>query len=199
MLFLSQILINKNLDEDKLTHDFLCILIILYKYSHSSIEILFYSKDINIILYQILLEDKRKSNKKKLFPNLKLSNNILNDFIKTAQNYKDIVLIISFNDDFLESLELINKNINFIITEYIKEKDKEKGKEKEKTESIKFDAFIKPKIKDNLSKIKNQIKILLEEEKKYNINLAVFSSRFLEIYYNFHKNNINELILFFKY
>jgi hypothetical protein len=142
------------------------------------------------------LEDKRKSNKKKLFPNLKLSNNILIDFIKTAQNYKDIVLIISFNDDFLESLELINKNINFIITEYIKEKEKEKGKEKEKekTESIKFDAFIKPKIKDNLTKIKNHIKILLEEEKKYNINLAVFSSRFLEIYFNFHKNNINELM-----
>ena len=38
----------------------------------------------------------------------------------------------------------------------------------------------------------------MEEEKKYNINLAVFSSRFLEIYYNFHKNNINELILFFQ-
>ena len=194
LLFLSQILINKNLDEDKLTHDCLCILIILYKYSHSSIEILFYSKDINIILYQILLEDKRKSNKKKLFPNLKLSNNILNDFIKTAQNYIDIVLIISFNDDFLESLELINKNINFIITEYKKERDKDKGK----AESIKFDAFIKPKIKDDLTKIKNQIKILIEAENKYNINLVEYPSKFLEIYYNLHENNINELTYFFQ-
>ena len=140
IIFLMMNFMDKKLDEERLNQDLLCILTLLYKYDQNLIEKIFFNESINNLLYKIILEDKRKLFEEKLFPDLKLTNNILIDFIKFANNYKDILLIISFNDDCLESLELINKNFDFIFTKL--------REEKEKIEKIKFDEFIEPKEKD---------------------------------------------------
>ena len=188
--FLMMNFMDKKLDEERLNHDLLCILTLLYKYDQNLIGKIFFNKNLNNFLYKIILEDKRKPNEEELFPKLKLLNNILTDFIKFANNYKDILQIISYNDDCLESLELINNNFEFIISK-IKE-------ENEKIEKIKFDGFIEPKKKDNLIKIKNQIRTLLNFEKKFSINLVEISPKLLANYFILNENNINELVCLFQ-
>ena len=190
LFYLSHIVKNK-LNENKMNHDLLYILLLLYKFDQYSIKKLFFDKFVNNCLYKILLADKKKADKEKLFPDLKLSCTIINDFIEIANDYNDILLIISFNDDFLESLEIININFEFI-TEKIK-------MEKEKIEKIKFDDFVIPKIKDDLKAIKKQIENLVTIEKQFNkIYLVEISSKFFEKYYTFHEKNIDQLICLFQ-
>ena len=177
-------LFKKN-DVYKIYHDIFCFLLLLNKYSKDSFEIIFFSKKMNIFIYNILLEDKRKPDKEKLFSDLKLSKNVILESIKALNNYKDIQTMISYNDNFLESLEIINKNFLFII-EILK-------KESEDVKKIIFDDFVKPNINDDLIAIKNQLEALLNLEKHFQIFLIEISSELLEKYFIFHKNNINEL------
>ena len=181
-------LIDKN--EDKINHDLLCILILFYKSNPNYIEKIFFDEYLNNRLYKILLEDKKKPDKEKLFLNLKLSKNILYDFLLFAKSYNDIILIMSYNNDFLESLILINKNFEFT-TKKLKE-------QKEKVGRIKFDDFIEPKKNDDLKKIKEQIEILIISEKKSSIYLTELSSKFFEKYFILFEEDVDKLVYLFQ-
>ena len=100
--------LNQNL---KLFYDLL--LIWLYKQSKDLIESNFYEKLINKRIVKIL-SNKIRPDYAKLLGDLKLSFNVINGFIKITDNYRDILIILSYNDNFLESLEIINENFEFI-------------------------------------------------------------------------------------
>ena len=185
IIFYLDLINNRGIKSDKINHDLLCILLLLNKYGKNLIEEIFHFKYMKKFLYKILLEDRKKPDKEKLFLGLKLSKKIISDFIKNANRYKDISLMISYNDNFLDCLEIINKNFEII-------NDKLR-RENENIKNIKLDNFIKPDIKDDLSEIKNQLEVLLILEKHFNIFLIEISSSLLEKYFNFHENDISEL------
>ena len=175
---------NKIKQNSKLIHDLL--LIWIYKYDQHLIESSFYEKLINKNILKILL-NKDNHDKCILLKGLKLSKYAINGFIKIINDYKDLLIILSYNDNFLESLEIIEENFDLIV-----KKSKNKG-----IVCIKFDNFIKPNKKDDLNKIKTQLEKILILETKYNVNLFKISAQHMRIYYNFHKNNFNDLVNLF--
>ena len=175
---------NKINQNSKLIHDLL--LIWIYKYDQHLIESSFYKKLINKNILKILL-NKDNHDKFILLKGLKLSKYAINGFIKIINDYKDLLIILSYNDNFLESLEIIEENFDLIV-----KKSKNKG-----IVYIKFDNFIKPNKKDDLNKIKTQLEKILILETKYNVDLFKISEQHMKIYYFFHKNNFNELVNLF--
>ena len=174
--------LNQNLE---LFHDLL--LIWLYKQEKDFIELNYYNKIINKRIFKILL-NKKSSIYSKVLWDLKISINIINDFIEIADNYKDLLIILSYDNNFLEIIEVINKNFK-IISKILR-------KEKERQEKIKFGDFIKPNKHDDLNIIKIQLEKLFILEKKSDINLVEISPQLIKTYFNFYRNNPNELIIF---
>ena len=158
-----------------------------------------YQKDkiINIInnkyysnyIYQKLIE------KNKEFLDVNLPKNCINKLISLSKNFDELAIIISYNKDVLETLEIINENKN-LFNEKIKFELKKNGKEKKKKDiSLKIDKNIIKK-SDNMEKIKVQIQKIFSTENELNFNFIFFPKIFFETYvdkYN-NENNINDLI-----
>ena len=122
--------------------------------------------------------NKKSSIYSKVLWDLKISINIINDFIEIADNYKDLLIILSYDNNFLEIIEVINKNFKII--------SKMLRKEKERQEKIKFGDFIKPNKHDDLNIIKIQLEKLFILEKKSDINLVEISPQLIKTYFNIH-------------
>ena len=182
----------KNLNEEKIINIFLFILIIFSKVDTKLIKIFFNDNNHIKYIFDILLNDKNKSPKQQLFRDLKLSFDILGQLIMISKSYKDIILIISYDDDFLDVLELINKNFEFIFTNLKKENNPN-------FEKIKFQNIINPKNEVNFYKINKEIKIFLKKEKEKNMGEIIeISCDMIKYYIMKNENNINQLIYLYK-
>ena len=190
IVFLIDNLSAKRINEDKAYHDLLFLLILMYKYHKSLIKKIFIDKFIRNIVLKILLEDKKKNNEQKLFAELILPCDIMESFMKIANNYKDILLIISYNNNFEESLIVLNHNLKFIKSNLIKEI--------EKIGFIKLDNYIKPDIKDDLANIKYQLGKLLLSEKNMGINVVQIYPELLNKYLIFHEKNSDKCICLYQ-
>ena len=149
------------------------------------------NKSFNIYIYQILIE------KGNIFENLSLPKICINKLITFTKNFEELLIIISYEKDILETLEIINENNN-IILKRLEESKKENENEKEKVKRETKIILKKENIKesDNMEKIKIQIKKLLCFEKEVKTNIVYFSRKFLEIYIEkYNEKNINDLII----
>ena len=177
-----------NLNEEKITHIILFILIIFNKIDRDSINNFFKNKDYINYIYNILLEDKKKDSNEKLFYDLKLSFDIIDTLIKLSKNYKDILSIISYNNDFYEILKLINENFDFIVSNIKKEKN-------QNFEKIIFQNILEPR---NFYNIKNELEIVLKKEKDNNIFFIEIPSSLLRSYITENEKNIQQLIYLYQ-
>jgi len=121
----------KNLQPDILegnqviNNDLLFILIFLYRYQRNKLQEILQNKELNKFCFKILLDNKKNKYKQNLFPELVLPGFIINEFIKTAKDYRDFIFIISYNNNFYETLVIINENIKQL-SDSIKKKKKMK-------------------------------------------------------------------------
>ena len=162
-----------------------------YQYQKEKIINLLNNNSFNIYIYQILIE------KENIFENFSLPKICVNKLITFTKNFEELLIIISYEKDILETLEIINEN-NTIIFEKLKESEKESENEKEKGKRETKINLKKENIKesDNMEKIKIQIEKLLSFEKEAKINIVYFSRKFLEIYIEkYNEKNINDLII----
>ena len=178
----------KNLNEDKIKLIILFILIIFNKMDRDSIKNFFKNKDCFNYVYNIFLEDKKKELNEKLFDDLKLPFDIIDKLIKLSKNYKDILSIISYSDDFYEILKLVNENFDFI-SESIKRERKIK---------IKFQNLVEPKKQVDFYEVKTELEIVLKKEKNNNIFFIEIPSSLLKFYITKNDKNIQQLIYLYQ-
>ena len=155
-----------------------------YFYQRREINKILENDDIKVYCYNILIYNEKS------FQNLKLNKKSLNILIKICQNIEQIKTIFSFDNDFLDLLEIANENFEHICHLYNNLIDRIKAKG-----IIKYKQFVKPEKNDNIEEIFNQIKILLRKEIKTKTFIFKFSfvilNKYLEIY---SENNLNEII-----
>ena len=176
-----------------INNDLLFILIFLYTYQRNKIQEILKNRELNKYFFKILLDNKKNKYKQNLFPELILPGFIINEFIKSAKNYRDTILIILYNNNFYETLEIINENIKQLSDFIKKEKENEKNYEK-----IKFDDFIKINENDDLDKIKKELEILFTSEKIYKINFVDISCKMLNRYMIINNEKIDKLICLYQ-
>ena len=176
-----------------INNDLLFILIFLYTYQRNKIQEILKNRELNKYFFKILLDNKKNKYKQNLFPELILPGFIINEFIKSAKNYRDTILIILYNNNFYETLEIINENIKQLSDFIKKEKENEKNYEK-----IKFDDFIKINENDDLDKIKKELEILFTSEKIYKINFVDISCKTLNRYMIINNEKIDKLICLYQ-
>ena len=176
-----------------INNDLLFILIFLYTYQRNKIQEILKNRELNKYFFKILLDNKKNKYKQNLFPELILPGFIINEFIKSAKNYRDTILIILYNNNFYETLEIINENIKQLSDFIKKEKENEKNYEK-----IKFDDFIKINENDDLDKIKKELEILFTSEKIYKINFVDISCQMLNRYMIINNEKIDKLICLYQ-
>ena len=179
--------------EEHINNCLLFLLLLIYKFHLNIKNDIFNNKNINKYLLKILLNDKKNVYNQIFFSDLKLSSKNIKEFINYIDNYKDILLIFSYNNNFLEILEIINDIFEVIIDLIKKDQTEEK-----KFQIIKLGDFIITNKNDDLIKIKNQLEKLFSKEKKADINIVDISCELLEEYIIYHENNINELITLYK-
>lgn len=158
-----------------------------YFYQRKEINKMLINNDIKEYCFNILLENE------KYLKDLKLNKNSMTILLKLCKDFEQINIIFLYNDDFLDLLEIINGNIEYIFQLYNDIDEKIKSKK-----IIRFKHFVKPKKTDNIEEIFNKIKILLTHEFKKNIFIFKISSstlnKYLEIY---SESNLKELIILY--
>ena len=183
----------KKITEDKMIQYLLFILILIDLSKSRFIEFLFRNNLLKKYLFKILLDDKKKVYKQIIFPELNLPNYIIDEFILDVKNYQDIVIIISYQKNFLEALDIINR-----FFEYMTGLIKVENNPKNIIKKIQFVNFIKPDKNDDLNKIKELLELLFTKEIKSNINILEISPELLIKYFQFHERNINELVYLYQ-
>ena len=190
VIILVEVLGERKEKENIINNILLFLLLLIYKCEKSinaKIFGFFGDKYILDYVFQILLEDKNKPQKEQLFPELTLCYDLINSFIVSLKNYKDILNIISYNHNFFESLKLLNANFEFIIQFF-----------KNEMELIKLDKFITPKPEDDLINIKKQLVLLINSENKFGIKLVDISPKLLLTYFELNENNADKLVCLYQ-
>ena len=178
--------IDKNEKEEKSIKQNIVNFFFYYSYFYQRREInkILENDDIKTYCYNILIFNEKS------FQDLKLNKKSLNILIKICQSIEQIKTIFSFDDDFLDLLEIANENFEHICQLYNNLIDRIKAKS-----IIKYKQFVKPVKNDNIEEIFNQIKMLLRKEvlKKtfiFKFNSCIFN-KYLEIN---SETNLNEII-----
>ena len=169
-----------SLGEEKINDYILFLLYFVQYFLKAQIYKIFEDKNLNKYIFEVLLEEKKNPSYSNIFADINLSKNIINEFLKIAKKFEDVNAILNYNKNFLERLELINSNFDFIINFKKEEKDQ-----------INLEYSIKANKNDDLNKIKEQLSILLNKEKSN--NLIGISPAIFQAYIFLHKDNIEEL------
>ena len=183
----------KKITEDKMIQYLLFILILIDLSKSRFIEFLFRNNLLKNYLFKILLDAKKNVYKRIIFPELKLPNYIIDEFILDVKNYQECIIIISYQKNFLEALDIINR-----FFEYMTGLIKVENNPKNIIKKIQFVNFIKPDENDDLNKIKELLELLFTKEIKSNINILEISPELLIKYFQFHERNINELVYLYQ-
>ena len=137
------------------------------------------------------------ANSKFMIKDLYLEIEYMNKIIEKSQNFNDILNLLYFlGNDCLQFLKFINYNKILILEEFIKYEIimKKKNKDKEEIPLIEIDKYVKFKKEDDVSLIKDQIDILVKNEKNANKMFVKFSTLIIEKYKQFdEEENLNNL------
>ena len=159
-----------------------------YFYQKKEINNIIDNNLITKYIFNILLSNEKQ------FEDLKLNKKSINILVKLAKNLDQINNIFIYNNDFLDILDVINENNDFIFDLYNKLDIKVKIKK-----IIKLKQFVKPKKDDNIEEIINRIYYLLKYEKERKIFIIKFSFEIFNKYVDIYSdNNLNNLILVYK-
>ena len=172
-----------------------------YQYQEEKIINLLENPHYNIYIYKNLLNIDKK------YMKYSIPKKCINKLITFANNYDELLTIISYNKNCLEILEIINENHKLFIEKFIenedmekKEKEKNKDKDKDKgieevSNKIQMENNIEKKTSDDMEKIRIQIEKLISIEKEVNKYFVYFSRKFIESYAKIYNDkNINDLI-----
>ena len=158
-----------------------------YYYQIEQINNMVLNKEIRPYIYDILTKNK--------FDKLKLNKNSINLLIKTTNNFENANNIFSYNNNFLDLLEIINENNKTIQYLCINISNFNK-----KNKILKIKDFIKPQIDDDLNKIFTEIKKLIEYEKEEQLFFILFNdiifNNYLELFSA--EENFNKIIILYK-
>ena len=137
------------------------------------------------------------ANSKFMIKDLYLEIEYMNKIIEKSQNFNDILNLLYFlGNDCLHFLKFINYNKILILEEFIKYEIimKKKNKNNEEIPLIEIDKYVKFKKEDDVSLIKDQIDILVKNEKNANKMFVKFSTLIIEKYKQFdEEENLNNL------
>ena len=154
-----------------------------YYYQRENVINILDNKVYNIYIYEKLIK------KEKEFDNFNLSKIWINKLLKFIKNFNELSIIISYNDNILETLEIINQNKILFFKLFCK------IKENEENNNIIILKRKNIKINDNMKKIKIEMEKLLYFEKEKNHFFVDFEDKFFEKYINlFNLRKINDLI-----
>jgi len=138
------------------------------------------------------------ANSKFMLKGLYLEIDCMNKLIEKTQNFNDILNLLYFlGNDCLQFLKFININKILILDDFIKYEIILKKKNKDKDNEIpliEIDKYVKYKKEDDVSLIKDQIGILVKNEKSANKMFVKFSTLIIEKYKQFdEEENLNNL------
>jgi len=158
-----------------------------YYYQKEVINKLIEAKDIRSYIYNILIKEK--------FNDLKLSKNSIKNLIKTSYNFDSLNIIFTYNNNFLNLLEAINDNNQFI---QHAASNFNIGPKSKNNKYIKIKDFIESRESDNLEEIFKQIKKLIDYEKEEKKFFVYFNDNIFDNYFKIHKEDLNKTILIYK-
>jgi len=159
-----------------------------YYYQKEIIDKMIEVKEIKSYVYDILIKDK--------FNDLKLNKNSIKNLIKSSNNFEYLNIILTYNNNFLDLLEVINEESQFIKIAAFNLSIGAKSKNNNK--SIKIKDFIECRENDNLEKIFEQIKKLIKYEIEEKIFFVFFIDTIFDNYFKIHKEDFNKIILIYK-
>ena len=137
------------------------------------------------------------ANSKFVFKDLYLETECMDKLIKKSQNFNDILNLLYFlGNDCLEFLKFINNNKTPILEDFMDYEIimKKKTKNKEEIPLIEIDKYVKFKKEDDVSLIKDQIDILIQNERNAKKMFVKFSTLIIEKYKQFdEEENLNNL------
>jgi len=118
---------------------------------------------------------------------ISLNKENLNMLIKKTESYNEIINILSYNNNFLDLLEVIYNNKVLLSEIIIREK-----------KFLNLGEYVNPKDSDDLNKIYGKILLLLNFEKKYDKYFIEFGDKLINNYINLFKDNFDNIILLYK-
>ena len=159
-----------------------------YFYQKEMINNMIEVEEIKPYVYDILIKDK--------FSDLKLSKNSIKNLIKSSKNFECLNIILTYNSNFLDLLEAINEDSQFI--KNAASNVSVGAKNKNANKNIKIKDFIECREDDNLEEIFKQIKKLIEYEIVEKIFFVYFIDTIFDNYLKMHKEDLNKIILIYK-
>ena len=162
-----------------------------YNFQKEKINDLLEDDNINQNLFKQILEHSH------MFPNLLISKEALNIFIKCAENFSQIKDILKYNNNVNDILLIINDNLDFIFDKYKSNQFNERNKSKKKNNPLKIEEYAEPKENDDIGSIIGLIKSINLFQKE-NEQFIIFSPVFFKKYMDFYDGQNYENLLFLK-
>ena len=163
-----------------------------YYYQKEKIYIMLDNDNINKNLFEYILHNP------KYISTLNLSKELLDKFIKQANNFSETKVILKYNNNCFDLLFAINENKELIFNIYNLQKEKiEKNKKinYEEIVPIKIEEYTQLKEND-LINIIGFIKEIIHEQNEKKIKIISFSSNFFQKYLDdYAKDNLGNLLL----